>query len=301
MDRTTTGTPDQQIRASFRSSFDLLNQALDGTAYDEHLRFLNFGYVALPDDPPPTLRLSPAYPNRESAWLLGELARDVDLTGARVADVGCGRGGNAALLLDRLGVEHVAALDLSMGNLAFCQRQLADRSGHPVQADAEHLPLASSSVDAVLNVESAGCYPDLPAFHDEVRRVLRPEGWFLYADVVRAEVLPVVLEHLEAIGLTARRTRDITANVLEARARRAARQRRSLPDDAGLPLDEWVGAPGSELGELLESRACTYVLVQAQASTAPTDPTGPVGVDPDAQVAIRESARAFARMLGPTG
>jgi len=51
-----------------------------------------------------------------------------------------------------------------------------------VQGDAESLPFADESFDAVINVEAAHGYPNFPRFLAEVARVLRPGGRFLYAD-----------------------------------------------------------------------------------------------------------------------
>ena len=51
-----------------------------------------------------------------------------------------------------------------------------------VHGDAESLPFADQSFDAVINVEASHAYPRFPRFLAEVVRVLRPGGHFLYAD-----------------------------------------------------------------------------------------------------------------------
>ena len=56
--------------------------------------------------------------------------------------------------------------------------------------DAERMPFPDASFDAVVNVESSHCYPSMPAFLSEVRRVLRPGGHFLYADLRPRTDLP---------------------------------------------------------------------------------------------------------------
>jgi ubiquinone/menaquinone biosynthesis C-methylase UbiE len=51
-----------------------------------------------------------------------------------------------------------------------------------VHGDAEDPPFSDESFDAVLNVEASHAYPRFDRFLDEVARVLRPGGHFLYVD-----------------------------------------------------------------------------------------------------------------------
>jgi ubiquinone/menaquinone biosynthesis C-methylase UbiE len=54
-----------------------------------------------------------------------------------------------------------------------------------VQGDAQDLPFADETFDAVINVEASHQYPDFERFLAEVARVLRPGGHFLYTDNCR--------------------------------------------------------------------------------------------------------------------
>ena len=58
-----------------------------------------------------------------------------------------------------------------------------------MQGDAQNLPFPDQSFDAVINVEASHQYPDFPRFLEEVTRVLRPGGHFLYTDSRRAPVV----------------------------------------------------------------------------------------------------------------
>ena len=49
--------------------------------------------------------------------------------------------------------------------------------------NAENLPFADQSFDAVISIEAAPYYPRFPRFLAEMARVLRPGGHFLYADL----------------------------------------------------------------------------------------------------------------------
>ena len=51
-----------------------------------------------------------------------------------------------------------------------------------MHGDADNLPFADQSFDAVINIEASHCYPRLSHFLADVARVLRPGGHFLYVD-----------------------------------------------------------------------------------------------------------------------
>jgi ubiquinone/menaquinone biosynthesis C-methylase UbiE len=103
-------------------------------------------------------------------WL-GELTEGLE-PGARVLDVGCGPGDDAALL--RSSGMDVLGLDISTSMLA-----LARAEGVPVvQADLRHLPVRDGAVDAVWSSASLLHVPreETTATLREWRRVTRPGG-----------------------------------------------------------------------------------------------------------------------------
>lgn len=65
--------------------------------------------------------------------------------------------------------------------------------------DAEKLPLADASFDAVLNVESSHCYGNVETFFREAARVLRPDGRFLFADFRLQKEMPALEAKLSAV------------------------------------------------------------------------------------------------------
>jgi SAM-dependent methyltransferase len=80
----------------------------------------------------------------------------------------------------------MVGVDVSSQAVAFC-RQRHDVPGLLFEVgDAGHLAFGPASFDAVPNIESSHCYGDSAAFLAEVRRVLRPDGYFLYAISGRA-------------------------------------------------------------------------------------------------------------------
>jgi ubiquinone/menaquinone biosynthesis C-methylase UbiE len=103
------------------------------------------------------------------------LAETVDLSGARVVEVGCGPGARFADLADRVGpAGTVVGLDAAAGMVAAAR----GRGGEVVRGDARRLPLAAGSVDAVLALDVLELFSaaDLRRVLAEVRRVLCSGG-----------------------------------------------------------------------------------------------------------------------------
>lgn len=91
----------------------------------------------------------------------------------RILDIGCGTGILTERLAVELGADLVVGCDFSLGML----EQARSRGRGPwVQGDAQRLPLAARSVDAVVSTESFHWYPDPDAALAELHRVLFPGG-----------------------------------------------------------------------------------------------------------------------------
>ena len=142
--------------------------------------FFNFGYE---EDPPMALPLAASdEPNRYGIQLYHLTATQVDLGGKRVLEVSCGAGGGASYIVRTLRPTSYTGLDLNPASIDFCRKRHNLSGLDFVQGDAEDLPFADQSFDAVINVEASHQYPDFPRFLAEVARVLRLGGHFLYAD-----------------------------------------------------------------------------------------------------------------------
>jgi phthiocerol/phenolphthiocerol synthesis type-I polyketide synthase E len=271
--------PSLAIRDGYRENFDRFNEVLSQTKYDRFLRFFNFGYAPLEGEEPLGPRLGRNYPNRDSAQLLFQVVGDVDLTGTRVLEIGCGRGGNLGLLLEHHDVGAVTGTDIAFNSMAYCRSHYPPERATFFQADAQAVPVAAQSVDVVVNIESSGCYPDIESFYREVARVLRPGGWFLYADLLPSRMLPRFRTILDGVGLEVRFDRDITANVVASRAARAERQRLAFGDGkAPEGFGEWVGSDGSTLHDVLTGGGSAYQILRARRTDRPSQP-GPFLTD----------------------
>ena len=153
----------------------------------DELVFMNWAYE---EDPPMALPLEPSDEhNRFFIQLYSRVATQVDLTGKQVLEVGCGHGGGASYLVRSLHPASYTGLDLNAAGIDFCRRKHQLPGLDFVQGNAEDLPFADESFDAVLNVESSHLYARFPLFLAEVARVLRPGGHFLYTDVRKRELV----------------------------------------------------------------------------------------------------------------
>jgi fatty-acid O-methyltransferase len=149
---------------------------------DDDVVFMNWSYE---EAPPMALPLEAAdEPNRYPIQLYHRTASQAGgLAGKRVLEVGCGRGGGASYLTRVLEPASYVGLDLNGAGIEFCRRRHRLPGLEFMQGNAEDLPFPNGSFDAVINVESSHCYPHFDRFFNEVARVLRPGGMFLYADM----------------------------------------------------------------------------------------------------------------------
>ncbi|WP_413865194.1 class I SAM-dependent methyltransferase [Albidovulum sp.] len=218
------------------------------------LRFMNYGLAPAPGRE--TMSLRPGeQPERYCAALYHAVAAQADLRGARVLDVGCGRGGGTAYVHRHLGPAETTGCDIARHSVAFCRKVHGGVAGLGFRhGDATALPFAAESFDAVLNVESAHCYRDRAAFFAEAFRVLRPGGHLLLADFTPPRVPPEaerarIERDLSLSGFASAGVADITAGIL--RGLDLDHDRRMREIRARFPLGTrrlarlWAGTRGS--------------------------------------------------------
>ena len=113
-----------------------------------------------------------------------ELETTYDPAGRRVLDYGCGRGGDA-LMLVRAGAAHVTGFDISDGEIEHAQQAAADAGVSDrttfVVADAHHLPFDDAAFD-VIRGNSILHHLDVEAALHELRRILAPQGRAVFVE-----------------------------------------------------------------------------------------------------------------------
>lgn len=175
---------------------------------------MNYGYAAIPADP---IALDSAdESNRYSVQLYHAVINGVNLANLRVLEIGSGRGGGAAYIKHYHKPAVMVGVDFSAKAVALCN-EVYDIPGLSfVKGDAEDLPFDDNAFDAVINVESSHCYGSVESFLSQVRRVLRPGGYFLYADFRDLEKLEKWRQQIADSGLIQINETNITANVVAA-------------------------------------------------------------------------------------
>lgn len=243
-------------QAIWRGWYPFLTRRLRG----EGVFFLNYAFET---EPPMNIPLATAdEPNRACIQLYHHVAAQVPLRGKNVLEVSCGHGGGAAYLTRTFQPRCYTALDLNPVAIQFCQQQHHETGLSFQVGDAEQLPFAADTFDAVINVEASHCYPNFPRFLGEVARVLRPGGHFLYADFRFADRRREWEQALATGSLQVQQQRDINAEVLRGLEKNSARSleliARQLPKFLhGLGRD-FAGTRGSRIYNALTTGELTY-------------------------------------------
>lgn len=103
--------------------------------------------------------------------------------GTTLLDVGCGRGGPAALLAERYGFR-VIGVDLVPYNVARAIENAGGTDASFLVGDAARLPVRTGSVTACTAIDSIVYLPEKSAVFSELSRVLGQEGVLVASDLV---------------------------------------------------------------------------------------------------------------------
>ena len=111
---------------------------------------------------------------------LGNLSNKVML------EVGCGNGANCKYISTLNDSVEIIGVDLNEENLEIANASMGSPRTRFIHDDAQKLEtIDNSSVDVLICIESALHYPDKDAFFRQIKRVLKPGGKFLVADILR--------------------------------------------------------------------------------------------------------------------
>jgi SAM-dependent methyltransferase len=262
---------------------------------EDIMTFLNLGYLASPKELGTEDREDTA--DRVSERLYDQVVGGVDLAGKVVAEIGCGPGAGSAHLARTYSPASLVGVDFNKDMVVWCRKHHDMPNLEFVQGDALNLPIATNSLDAVVNVESSHCYPSRFRFFQEVARVLHPGGSFLFADVIlclgKKQGPDVVSARLRRAGLTIDNCIDITENVLTARDAVTnsdwfrSRMRGSISPLRRPILEEGLCLTGTNFYKLMASGRLRYIQWQA------SKPTNRHSITPSvAQMASTNAAKA---------
>ena len=123
--------------------------------------------------------------------------------GLRWADVGCGNGAFAQVVLKRAKAASVAGVDPSEGQIEYARKHVGAANAQFDVGDAQNLPFADASFDVSAMALVIAFVPDTARAIAEMKRVTRPGGWVgTYMWDMMAGGVPVrpVYEALQKMG-----------------------------------------------------------------------------------------------------
>jgi SAM-dependent methyltransferase len=220
---------------------------------DEKLLMLNYGYAG--QEPGiEILQLCPEEePNRYEIQLYHHMATTIPINWQRcdVLEVSSGRGGGACYIKRFFQPISVIGIDFCQNAVDFCNHYYALDGLSFLHGNAETLDFPDESFDVVINIEASFYYPHVERFFNNVVRVLKPDGYFLYADMRYLEDLEAWRSQLRKLGLLLLSEEDITPNVNRAlalvRKHRKKLIRQYVPDLLHDPFDRLWGITGGDL------------------------------------------------------
>ena len=194
----------------------ILYQFISKIGLPDEDTFLNYGFV-YSDNNNERVKLEECdEQNRLFLQLYHRTCSSVDLTDLNVLEVGSGRGGGASFVKRYLNPRHMTGIDFSNNALDFCKKNITVDDLCFVYGDAESQPFDDQTFDAVINIESSHCYGSMSRFLQEVHRILRPNGYLLWADHRPPEKLQAFYNEIKQSGLTIIFNENITKNVVAA-------------------------------------------------------------------------------------
>jgi ubiquinone/menaquinone biosynthesis C-methylase UbiE len=136
-----------------------------------------------------------------------------------IAEIGCGKGAGAEFLVTKFKPKEYMGLDYSSVAIKYCEGNYQNLPATKfICGDAHAMPLSSLSFDIVVNVESSHIYKEPVKFFEEVHRILKPGGKFLFTDfrVVKHFPIDALEETVKRCGFSIVEKRIITPHIYES-------------------------------------------------------------------------------------
>ena len=223
--------------------------------------FMNYGFE--PDDPSARPALSETdEPDRYPLQLYHFLATQTGIEGKTVLEVGSGRGGGASYIARYLNPKEIIGMDIAGNAVSFANKRHQSPNLRYVTGNAESIPFEDDRFDVVINVESSHAYGSVARFFAEVKRVLKPGGYFLITDMRDPKNLAAFEQTLLGSGLGLVSQKVISPNVVKAieleDELKRARIRRQVPARYVKFFEEFGGVKNSQIDKDLRSGNLVY-------------------------------------------
>lgn len=227
----------------------------------EQWTYMNYGYHPLSSSVPIPLK-EEEEKDRYMIQLYHQVASAVDLKDKDVVEVGSGRGGGASHIKRYLHPKTVTGIDYSKNAIKFSKEHHLVEGLTFMHGDAENLPLANESVDVIVNVESSHCYGSMKKFVEQVHRVLRPGGHFLFADLRTSEEIAVLDKTFSDAGFDVLKKELISKEVVNAMDAfhefKLAFFQKMVKGWLRKPLNDFAGVKGSNIHTELSNGKMVY-------------------------------------------
>ena len=150
---------------------------------DKNAIFMNFGYTAHHQGHEPIPLAKEEEIHRYPLQLYHHVARHIDWKNTDALEVSSGRGGGASFIMRYFKPRSYTGVDFSTRAVEFCRSHYKMDGLKFHHGNAEALTFPDNSFDVVVNVEASLYYPNITRFYEHVKRVLKPNGYFLYTDL----------------------------------------------------------------------------------------------------------------------
>ena len=107
----------------------------------------------------------------------------------------------------------MVGLDYSANAVKFANKNNARDNLTFKEGDAENLPFRDNTFDVIINVESSHCYGNMQRFVNEINRVLKPGGYFSWADLYNTAEKAQLPNIFTSAGLIIKEKHTITPQV----------------------------------------------------------------------------------------
>jgi len=190
------------------------------------------------------------------------LAAKTPLEGKQVLEVGSGRGGGARHIAGYFKPASYLGMDLAQSAVDLASRIHVLPNLKFIQGNAESIPVSSDSMDVVVNVESSHAYGSVEKFLSEVKRVLKPGGYFLMVDFRSDNTINVLKDQIRKSGLELLEEEDISKNVITSIEQedesKTERIRTLIPAKWQKLFSEFAGVVGSRFYLTLKDGSRSY-------------------------------------------
>ncbi len=223
--------------------------------------YMNYGYESC--DQPMAIPLKEGEENdRYMIQLYHHVATAVDLRDKDVVEIGSGRGGGSSYIKRYLTPKTMIGIDYSKNAIKFSNNHHSEEGLSFMHGDAENLPLSNESVDVIVNVESSHCYGSMKKFVEQVHRVLRPSGYFLFADLRPSEEIEQLDKTFNDAGFEVLKKELISKEVVHAMEAfheyKLAFFQNMVKGWLKKPLNDFAGVKGSNIHKELSNGKMVY-------------------------------------------